>query len=188
MELSGLPGSVLDMAILSTRTFVPLQGKAGKYTEYSDATGITKEKGQETVELSHELSGSGTNADTNKESSSASALEEAIGVLSRSGDCGKAEVHELQVAFDDCIPMLTSVIRQFATERLWSRYHLPRNLILALSGELGELCELFQWRPDVAASLTRDEKDKMGQELADVSIYLLRLADVCEIPIAAVAP
>ena len=39
-------------------------------------------------------------------------------------------------------------IRAFATERLWSRYHTPRSLVLAIMGELGELAEMFQWRGD----------------------------------------
>lgn len=73
-------------------------------------------------------------------------------------------------------------IREFATERQWNRFHLPRNLLLALQGELGELAELVQWHDDSqSASLTPLEIDQLSQEIADVSIYLLRLADVCGI-------
>jgi dCTP diphosphatase len=74
---------------------------------------------------------------------------------------------------------LTVAIREFATERQWSVYHRPRNLVLALMGELGELAELVQWNGDRAESLTDEQLDKLSQELADVAIYLLRLADVC---------
>lgn len=56
---------------------------------------------------------------------------------------------------------------------------MPRSLVLALMGELGELAELFQWKPDTEQTLTLQEHDKIGQEIADVSIYLIRLADVC---------
>ena len=48
-------------------------------------------------------------------------------------------------------------------------------------GELGELAELFQWKgdEDVMDGLSQDDLDHVGQEFADVAIYLLRLADVC---------
>lgn len=82
---------------------------------------------------------------------------------------------------------ITRRIRAFATERLWSRYHTPRSLVLAILGELGELAELFQWRGDsttvngsnMMEGWSEDDLDHVGQEFADVAIYLLRLADVC---------
>ena len=76
---------------------------------------------------------------------------------------------------------MTERTRQFAVDRDWLRYHTPRNLLLALTGELGELAELFQFKGDHEdqSMLSVDEKDKMGQEIADVTIYLLRLADEC---------
>jgi dCTP diphosphatase len=64
-------------------------------------------------------------------------------------------------------------------EREWSKYHKPRSLVLALLGELGELAELVQWKQDGPAVLTNEVLDKIGQEIADVTIYLIRLADVC---------
>ena len=75
-------------------------------------------------------------------------------------------------------------ICKFANERQWSRFHTPRNLIMALTGELGELSELLQWKgDDLNMKLTEDELQKVGQELADVTIYLLRLAHVCNVSI-----
>lgn len=82
---------------------------------------------------------------------------------------------------------ITERIREFATDRLWSRYHTPRSLVLAIMGELGELAELFQWRADAVSDTgnnmmegwSQDDIDHVGQEFADVTIYLLRLADVC---------
>jgi dCTP diphosphatase len=54
--------------------------------------------------------------------------------------------------------------------------------MLALTGELGELAEIFQFKgDDEEQSLSLEEQDKVGQEIADVTIYLLRLADVCEV-------
>jgi len=88
--------------------------------------------------------------------------------------------------FADSIPELTRRIERFAIERDWEKYHRPRNLMLALLGELGELAELFQFRSDydcggstTASTISLETLDKTGQELADVTIYLLRLADVC---------
>jgi dCTP diphosphatase len=81
------------------------------------------------------------------------------------------------------VQRLTGTIRDFAVERQWSSYHQPRNLVLALMGELGELAELVQWNGDRDQPLTRDQLDKISQELADVAIYLLRLADVCGITV-----
>jgi len=82
-------------------------------------------------------------------------------------------------SFVDALPGLQSAIRVFSTERKWTAFHLPRNLLLALLGELGELAELLQWKPDSEQKLSLQEHDKLGQEIADVSIYLIRLADVC---------
>jgi len=75
---------------------------------------------------------------------------------------------------EDWVDHWTVRIREFATAREWHQYHNhPRNLVLALQGELGEL----------SACGGAKDKDHWSQELADVSIYLLRLADVCGIPI-----
>jgi len=84
---------------------------------------------------------------------------------------------------------ITFMIRNFAMERLWNRFHTPRNIALALLGELGELAELFQWKGDEGGIdlLSEEELDKIGQEIADVSIYLLRLADVSHVQLGDVA-
>lgn len=84
------------------------------------------------------------------------------------------------------------MIREFATEREWHRFHTPRSLVLAMMGELGELAEMFQWKGDYARhggqhdkeeglmiGWNEEKKDHFRQELADVSIYCLRLGDVC---------
>jgi dCTP diphosphatase len=82
------------------------------------------------------------------------------------------------------LPGLAQEIHEFASERSWAQYHTPRNLILALLGEVGELAELVQWKggdDDDKIELSSQELDKLSQELADVSIYLLRLATVCDV-------
>ena len=82
---------------------------------------------------------------------------------------------------------LAALVRTFAEERDWQQFHLPRNLLLALVGEVGELAAEFQWIVDdnVVNVLEDPEKrEAVGSELADVFIYLLRLADVTGIDLA----
>jgi dCTP diphosphatase len=145
------------------------QGKSGKYTKYSQQTGITKTEGQSTLDndmnnISFESNESEQETDT------------------------------------DTIEGVTLLLRQFALDRLWNRYHTPRNIALALIGEVGELAELFQWSDDVdnieangqieglvSIGWKAEEVDKVGQEIADVTIYLMRLADVCGVSLGHVS-
>lgn len=79
------------------------------------------------------------------------------------------------------------MIRNFANERLWNRFHTPRNIALALLGEVGELAEIFQWTFDEGKiNLSEEVLDKAGQEIADVAIYLIRLADVSHVDLGKV--
>jgi dCTP diphosphatase len=78
-------------------------------------------------------------------------------------------------------------MRQFTKDRDWGRFHDPKSLILALVGEVGELAELFQWLPAPdARRLAEHEplKTRVGEELADVLLYLVRLADILNIDLA----
>lgn len=82
------------------------------------------------------------------------------------------------------LALLGELVRKFAYEREWQKYHNPRSLILALMGELGELAELFQWRTDEeAAQLMQDSElaSRVTEELADVFGYLLQFADVVRV-------
>ena len=75
-------------------------------------------------------------------------------------------------------------IADFAKERDWDQFHTPRNILLALVGEVGELAECFQWKGEVERDLpafSESERTHVGEELADVLIYTVRLADVCGI-------
>ena len=81
-------------------------------------------------------------------------------------------------------------MRRFTDERDWARFHDPKSLILALTGEVGELAELFQWLPaDRAAELAQDDplRSRAGEELSDVLLYLICLADVLGIDLAVAA-
>ena len=77
---------------------------------------------------------------------------------------------------------LRVVLRKFAKERDWEQFHNPKNLSMALSVEAGEIMEHFQWlAPEETRSLTPERRDAVAEELADVLIYLVRLADVLDI-------
>lgn len=85
---------------------------------------------------------------------------------------------------------LSLQIRQFVDERDWAQFHDPKSVFIALTGEVGEVAELLQWLPaESAAALLAEEtlQGAMADELADVLIYLLRLADVCGIDLSAAA-
>ncbi|KAF1776501.1 EAR protein [Phytophthora cactorum] len=73
-------------------------------------------------------------------------------------------------------------IADFADEREWNEFHTPRNLLLALNGEVGELCEIFQWKGEVKNTA---DKEHLGEEISDVLIYLVRLADKCDVNLPA---
>ena len=88
------------------------------------------------------------------------------------------------------IGQLTTAIREFARERDWERFHTPKNLAMALSVELAELVELFQWlTPEESASLveTPEGRAAIEDEIADIAIYLLRLADVVGVDVERVS-
>lgn len=81
---------------------------------------------------------------------------------------------------------LRDEILQFSVIRDWQRYHNPKNLIMALTGELGELAEVFQWlSPDEAflAKSSGELRASVEDELADVFIYLITLAGALDIDI-----
>ncbi|XVE54747.1 hypothetical protein DITRI_Ditri03aG0106400 [Diplodiscus trichospermus] len=83
---------------------------------------------------------------------------------------------------DVSLKELSERLAEFAEVRGWEKYHSPRNLLLALVGEVGELSEIFQWKGEVAKGLpnwTADDKEHLEEELSDVLLYLVRLADVC---------
>ncbi|KAF0882203.1 DCTP1 pyrophosphatase, partial [Crocuta crocuta] len=72
---------------------------------------------------------------------------------------------------------------EFAAERDWGQFHQPRNLLLALVGEVGELAELFQWKPDEPGPQAWPPREQaaLQEELSDVLIYLVALAARCHV-------
>lgn len=82
----------------------------------------------------------------------------------------------------DSLDTLRQHIQAFAEARAWERYHTPKNLVMALSVEMAELVEPFQWlTAEQSQNLNPDQREAVRQELADVLIYLTRLADVLAI-------
>jgi NTP pyrophosphatase (non-canonical NTP hydrolase) len=76
---------------------------------------------------------------------------------------------------------LQQKLRDFASERDWNKFHTPKNLSMALAAEAGELLEIFQWKSDEESFQVCEndkEREEVYDELADLQIYLLRLADI----------
>ena len=84
---------------------------------------------------------------------------------------------------------LVTRLRAFADERDWAQFHTPKNLVMALSGEVGELTALFQWlTPDQSAhAMAAGERARVEDELADVVLYMASLADVLGVDLLEVA-
>ena len=69
-------------------------------------------------------------------------------------------------------------LRDFASERDWDQFHSPKNLAMAMIVEAGELVEHFQWlTEDQSQALPPEKLAEVEQEIADIQIYLIRLAD-----------
>jgi dCTP diphosphatase len=88
----------------------------------------------------------------------------------------------------DHLIKLRDELRQFAADRNWEQFHTPKNLAIALSVEAAELLEHFQWlTPDESQCLPADKSSAIRLEMADVLLYLVRLADRLAIDLAASA-
>ncbi len=78
----------------------------------------------------------------------------------------------------DALRMLQQRLAAFAAERDWEQFHSPKNLAMALSVEAAEVVEEFQWLTEAQSEdLDAERRERVRLELADVLIYLLRLAD-----------
>ena len=89
-----------------------------------------------------------------------------------------------QTADEDSLAAIAARLRDFREARDWGRFHTPGNLALAIGVECGELLEHFQWLDDEnAAEELTAKSDQVGEELADVAIYVIQLADTLGIPL-----
>jgi dCTP diphosphatase len=81
---------------------------------------------------------------------------------------------------------IRDTVRTFVDERDWDQFHTPKNLSSALSVEAAELLEHFQWlHTGAAAELGPDKLRQVRHEMADVLVYLVRLADKLDVDLGA---
>ncbi|RMX69082.1 hypothetical protein KXD40_005180 [Peronospora effusa] len=117
-----------------------------------------------------------------------SAAESAVAVNS-SIQAARSNSVEAPPKFEETMTFeaLRKRVADFADERDWNQIHTPRNLLLALNSEVGELCEIFQWKGEVnnTEDWSTREKEHLGEEISDVLIYLVRLADKCDVDLPA---
>ena len=93
---------------------------------------------------------------------------------------GKARMSDLD--------QLKHKLRVFAREREWDQFHSPKNLAMALSVEVAELAEIFQWMTEQQSQSPEAAiLDAIADEVADIQLYLIRLADKLDIDIVAAA-
>ena len=79
---------------------------------------------------------------------------------------------------------LTQQLRDYADARDWQQFHSPKNLAMALSVEAAELVEIFQWlTEEESGTLTSTQRQQTEHELADIFLYLLRMADRVDVDI-----
>lgn len=79
------------------------------------------------------------------------------------------------------VRQLEAALQQFADERDWNQFHSPKNLAMALTGEVGELVEIFQWLTEDQSQQVASNTDTaraVRDEIADVLLYLVRLSSV----------
>ena len=82
------------------------------------------------------------------------------------------------------INKIRMALRKFAADRDWDQFHSPKNLVMALSVEVAELMEHFQWLSEQqSAGLDAEIKQAVEEEIADIQQYLIRLADKLDIDI-----
>ena len=87
------------------------------------------------------------------------------------------------------IQNLAIEIRKFADARNWEQFHTPKNLSMAVAGEAGELVAEFQWltaEESTRSNMSQEKLKDVELEIADVAIYLIRLADVLGVDISEV--
>ncbi|WP_091458173.1 nucleotide pyrophosphohydrolase [Micromonospora inyonensis] len=91
---------------------------------------------------------------------------------------------------DPGIDALAAALRRFADERDWGQFHTPKNLAMALAGEVGELLAELQWlTPEESVAVMADPGagGRVRAEIGDVMIYLVRLADALGIDLVEAA-
>ena len=87
---------------------------------------------------------------------------------------------------DNVIEKLQKLQSKFADERNWNKFHTAKNLSMALSVEVSELIEIFQWISDdeiLIKMQNKKFKNSVSEEIADIFLYLIRIAEILHINI-----
>lgn len=211
------------------------KGKAGKYTQYSSVTGITKDN---QVAAAAALSTSNIGKSIEQDNDDDEKEQQGEKSITSEGITKTATSTSSVISWEEFVqqvPIIAQDIKEFSEARAWSKFHTPRNIILALLGEVGELSEILQWNfqldeafyvekqeqkqqnhndnnssskeknsvdneeeekkeetandvgttndnvVDVNTLISSKQIQELSQELADVCIYLLRLATICQV-------
>jgi NTP pyrophosphatase (non-canonical NTP hydrolase) len=72
-------------------------------------------------------------------------------------------------------------LRRFAAERDWEQFHTPKNLAMAIGSEAGELLDVLRWSTGGMEDLSADDRSRATKEMADILIFLVRMADVLDV-------
>jgi dCTP diphosphatase len=81
---------------------------------------------------------------------------------------------------------IQKIMKDFTEARDWNKFHSPKNIAMALAAESGELLEIFQWLTEQESFAVKDVaelKERVEHEIADISLYLIRLAGLLDINI-----
>ena len=85
----------------------------------------------------------------------------------------------------DSIQKITEEICRFRDERDWKQFHHPKEMVVALTAEVGELLQHFVWQsPQQSDQRLIDRKKEISEEMADVTILLFELAEICKIDLS----
>ena len=96
--------------------------------------------------------------------------------------------HRKDERMNEELQALINSLREFARERDWDQFHSPKNLASALTVESAELLEHFQWLTEAQSrELSTEKRIAVGEEMADVFLYLLRLSDQLNIDLVEAA-
>lgn len=88
---------------------------------------------------------------------------------------------------DVTLRQIKQMISQFVEERDWLQYHDPKNLVMALMSEVGELADQFRWVKNTeshALATSPDHAEEVADELADIMMFAFEFASVCNIDIS----
>ena len=78
-------------------------------------------------------------------------------------------------------------LKKFSKERDWEKFHTPKNLAMALTVEVSELLEIFQWSLDGGQDVLKNSKEEIESEIADIFNYLVKLIDLLDIDLEKIA-